>query len=129
MARVDAGQSPHDEAAIESVLAWHAALNDGDLDRLVELSTTDVAVGGPRGVGIGADLLREWFGRANVRLAPGRHVARANTVVVEQRGQWPSGEPQLVASVFRVQDGKVASVIRYADMAEALAAAGIEAEL
>jgi ketosteroid isomerase-like protein len=115
--------------AADTVLAWHAALNDGDIDQLLQLSTSDVEVGGPRGSGKGADLLRDWFGRADVRLMPQRCYANGATVVVEQLGLWPGTEPQIVASVFRIEDGKVARVIRHADVRSALDAAGIQAEL
>ena len=53
-------------AAVEIVLAWHAALNESDVQRLLSLSTDDVEVGGPRGAGRGADLLRDWVARAGV---------------------------------------------------------------
>ena len=66
------------------VEAWHEALNSGELDRLVELSHPEVEVGGPRGTGRGAQLLREWMGRANIRLEPRRVFHHADTVVVEQ---------------------------------------------
>jgi ketosteroid isomerase-like protein len=33
--------------AIETVLAWHAAVNQSDVERLLSLSTEDVEVGGP----------------------------------------------------------------------------------
>ena len=36
------------DAHIETVQAWHDALNAGDLDRLVSLMHDDVAFGGPR---------------------------------------------------------------------------------
>ena len=35
------------------VEAWHEALNDGEVDRLVGLSHPEVEVGGPRGIGRG----------------------------------------------------------------------------
>jgi hypothetical protein len=41
------------------VEAWHEALNGGEVDRLVDLSHPEVEVGGPRGTGRGAQLLRE----------------------------------------------------------------------
>jgi ketosteroid isomerase-like protein len=122
---------PSSESPVETVLAWHAALNAGDVDRLVAMSTDDVEVGGPRGAGHGADLLREWFGRANVQLIPGRVFARSELVVVEEAGRWrrdedgSPGEPQAVASVFRVERGRVASVLRYPDVPAALAATGL----
>ena len=128
---MDGADLSSQETPVETVLAWHAALNAGDVDRLVALSTDDVEVGGPRGAGHGADLLREWFGRANVQLNPGRVFARGDMVVVEEAGRWRRdddgsfGEPQAVASVFRVEGGRVASVLRYPDGPAALAAAGL----
>ncbi len=113
------------------VRAWHEALNAGDVERLVGLSSDDVEVGGPRGLGRGADLLREWFGRAGLRLAPRRFFHRDQTVVVEQDAEWQAsgaGEStgaQVVASVFVVRDGQIASVIRHADLASALEATGM----
>jgi hypothetical protein len=72
------------------VEAWHEALNGGEVDRLVELSHPEVEVGGPHGTGRGAQLLREWVDRANIRLEPRRIFHHADTVVVEQRAQWRS---------------------------------------
>jgi hypothetical protein len=69
------------------VEAWHEALNGGEVDRLVDLSHPEVEVGGPRGTGRGAQLLREWVDRANIRLEPRRVFHHADTVVVEQWAQ------------------------------------------
>ena len=66
------------------VEAWHEALNGGEVDRLVELSHPEVEVGGPHGTGRGAQLLREWVDRANIRLEPRRIFHHADTMVVEQ---------------------------------------------
>src|SRR5437667_11375051 len=109
-------------AAVEIVLAWHAALNESDVQRLLSLSTDDVEVGGPRGAGRGADLLRDWVARAGVRLEPRRTFGRSEVVVVEQSARWPSAdghlaEAQTVASVFRVNAGRVASGVRHPDLA------------
>lgn len=114
------------------VIAWHDALNSGDVGRLVDLSHPDVEVGGPRGAGHGAKLLREWVGRASIRLEPGRIFHEADTVVVEKKAQWRSPETgesndaRTVASFFVVSDGLVASVVRYPDVAEALRAADLD---
>ncbi len=115
---------------IETVLAWHAALNQADLERVLALTTADVEVGGPRGAGRGADLLRDWIRRAAIRLEPRRIFQHDDVVVVAQAARWPSadgqlGDPQDVASVFRVQAGRVASVIRYPDLAATLQASGL----
>jgi hypothetical protein len=117
-------------AAVEAVLAWHAALNESDVEGLLTLSTADIEVGGPRGSGHGADLLRDWVARAGVHLEPGRIFCRADVVVLEQSARWPSvdgrlADPQVVASVFRVADDRVSSVIRHPDLAAALQAAGL----
>lgn len=109
----------------EVVLAWHAALNAGDIDRLLALSSEDVEVGGPRGVSRGQQVLREWFSRAGVTLEPLRVFERADTVVVEQRATWPGGDPQVAASVFSVREGMVSRVVRYATLSEALEAEGL----
>ena len=117
---------------VRVVCAWHEALNGGDADRLVALSHPDVEVGGPRGKGSGAHLMRDWVNRAGVTMEPLRVYHRAATVVVEQAVQWRSdgsGEViggQTVASVFVVRDGLVASVARYDDLAGALDTIGLD---
>ena len=115
------------------MLAWHAALNAGDVPRLLDLSTADVEVGGPRGVGRGADLLRDWVDRAQIHLEPGRLVHDGATVVVEETAAWRAAESgqmgsgQPVATVFSVVDGRVARAVRYPDLEAALQAAGVSA--
>jgi ketosteroid isomerase-like protein len=122
----------HTVPEIQAVTAWHGALNAGDAEHLLKLSHPDVEVGGPRGTGHGAQLLREWVDRANVRLEPGRIFHEADTVVVEQEAEWrttqtgESNGAKTVASVFVVRDGLVVSVVRYLDVAEALRAANLD---
>ena len=117
-------------AAVETVVAWHTALNESDVLRLLSLSTDDVEVGGPRGAGRGADLLRDWVARAGVHLDPRRIFCRADIVVIEQSARWPSADghladPQVVASIVHVTGGRVSSVIRHPDLAAALIGAGL----
>lgn len=117
---------------IPTVRAWHEALNGGDVERLVELSDPEVEVGGPRGSGRGSALLREWVDRANIHIQPERMFHDAEKVVMEQRAHWRDAETgettgsQTVASVFIVRGGKVASVLRYDTLPDALDAAGID---
>jgi ketosteroid isomerase-like protein len=55
-----------------------------------------------------------------VRIEPLRVIVQGDAVVVEQAARWQAAtEPMRVASAFRVRDGRVASVVRYADLAEA----------
>jgi len=118
-------------SAIDTVLAWHAALNQADIERLLSLSTEDVEVGGPRGSGRGADLLRDWVARAGLHLEARRVFGRDEVVVVDQAARWRSADgqltdPQDVASVFRTQGGQVSSVIRHAELPSALHAGGLD---
>src|SRR5215212_5823253 len=114
------------------VEAWHEALNASDVDHLVALSHPDVEVGGPRGTGRGAQLLREWVDRANVRLDPWRVFHQADTVVVEQEAEWNSADTgqvtggQCLASVFVVRDDQILRVVRYPDLADALRAVNLD---
>jgi ketosteroid isomerase-like protein len=120
----------HGTPEIQTIIAWHEALNSGDVERLLALSHPDVEVGGPRGSTHGAQILREWVDRANIRLEPGRTFSEAGTVVVEQQAEWLSADPgrvQTVASVFVVNDWLVTSVMRYPDLASALRAANLDA--
>jgi hypothetical protein len=79
-------------------------------------------VGGPRGSASGAQVLRDWAERSGIQLTPGQHVWRPDgSLAIEQTACWrtESGEltePQTVASVFRVVDGRVSSVLRYPDL-------------
>jgi ketosteroid isomerase-like protein len=119
------------KSEVETVLAWHTALNAGDVHGLLALSAEDVEVGGPRGSGSGAHLLQEWVARAGMRMQPGRLYRRDSSVVVEERAQWRSddgqlGDPQSAACVFGVRDGRVIRLLRYPDIAAALAAAGLD---
>jgi len=119
----------HTSTEIQTVIAWHEALNSGDVERLVRLSHPDVEVGGPRGAAHGEQILREWVDRANIHLEPGRIFHNGDTVVVEQEAEWVSAEPgkrQTVASVFLVHDGLVTSVVRYPGLADALRAASLD---
>ncbi len=124
MAKPDGADTDEEAAAsVRVVAAWHAALNGGDVARLVGLSDPEIEVGGPHGTGSGTQLLREWVARAKVRLEPLRVVPRGGVVVVEQTATWDDADPDppaVVASVFVVRDGRVASVVRYDDLETAL---------
>jgi ketosteroid isomerase-like protein len=113
-----------------TVLAWHDALNSGDVERVVSLATDDVEVGGPKGSGRSADLLRDWVSHAGIRLEPGRLFQQGDVVVVEQRAQWRAadgtlGELQPAATVFRLRDGRITSILRYPDLTTALASVSL----
>ncbi|HVF00189.1 MAG TPA: nuclear transport factor 2 family protein [Rubrobacteraceae bacterium] len=116
---------------LRAIKAWHEALNSGDADRVVALSQPNVEVGGPRGAGPGAGVLRKWVGRANIHLERRRVFHKVDTVVVEQRAGWRSTDAgqatgsQTVASLFVVQENQIAKVLRYDDLASALSAGNL----
>lgn len=117
---------------VATVDLWHQRLNSGDIDGLMALIDPDVEVGGPRGVGRGTLLFREWFGRAAVQLMPRRMFHRASIVVVEQDATWrmlgsdPAASSQVVWSLFEVHGGMITRILRFATLTAALAAAGLD---
>lgn len=119
------------DSALTIVQAWHSALNAGEVDQMMRRIHPQVEIGGPRGVASGADIVREWFGRANVRLLPQRWFARDDRVVVEEMGEWLSPETgevigsQLVASIFSVDGGQITRIVRHDTLTEALADADL----
>jgi hypothetical protein len=121
-----------DQAALSLVTAFHEAVNGADEARLLALVTADVEVGGPRGSGSGATPLTDWMTRTGIRLTPGRLFARGSVVVAEEVAAWKDAQTgatspsQAIASVFRIRDGRIAGVVRYDGLADALRAAGLE---
>lgn len=115
----------------EIVQKWHDALNSGDSKEMVALVHDNVEIGGPRGYTHGADIMQEWFGRANVRLYPLAYYQREQTVVVEEQGEWrdaTTGEitgSQNVATIFVVQDERITSIVRLDQIENALSEAGL----
>lgn len=120
------------ESPLAVVQAWQAAVNRRDTDRLVELSSAEIEVAGPRGTGRGHLLLREWMDRAGLTLETLQAFVRGNVVVVAQRGTWLSvdtGEEmgaQHLASCFRVEAGRVVRFARYDTLDAALQEAGLD---
>ena len=117
---------------VRVVLAWHEALNAGDAERLAALSHPEVELGGPRGSARGRRVLEDWVGRANVRLEPLRSFQNGRTVVVEEAATWrdartgeTTGEAT-VATVFALDGGLVAGIIRHDGLEDALRSAGLD---
>lgn len=121
------------QSDIAIVQTWHDTLNRGDLDGFAALLDENVEFVGPRGLGHGAAMVRDWASRAGIELAPERWFAREGEVVVTQRARWRDaetgrlGEPIAAASAFRVRDGRVRRIARFDTLDEALAAAGLDA--
>jgi ketosteroid isomerase-like protein len=101
---------------IATGLAWQDALNDNDLDTLLELSTDDIEIGDAHGAAQGLGALRTWAEGASGEVTIGRMYVHDGVVVVEQ--SLPDGGTQ--ASAFRVVHDRVASVFRHEDLEAAL---------
>lgn len=109
---------------IATVLAWHDALNDSDLDTLESLSSDDIEIGDARGAGQGHQALREWAASLNTTAELGRMYVHDGVVVVEQKisDRQDPGVVRSTASAFRVVRDHITSVFRHDDVASALAA-------
>src|SRR3954452_3656881 len=114
--------------AYEIVEAWQDAANKQDVEQLLALSDQDIEIAGPRGVGHGHQLLRDWLARAGLTLETRRAFVRGNEVVVAQHAIWRgattgevTGEAEL-ASRFRVEKGRVVLFGRYDSLDQALGA-------
>ncbi|MGB2919276.1 MAG: nuclear transport factor 2 family protein [Mycobacterium sp.] len=113
-----------------TVLAWHDALNAGDFDTLLSLSSDDIEIGDAHGAGQGHAALTEWARDLDGKAEPGRIYVHDGVVVVEQRITSVTGENGSAATAFRVVHDHVTSVFRHDDLAAALAATELtEADL
>lgn len=105
-----------------TVLAWHDALNAGDIDTLLSLSSDDIEVGDAHGAAQGHAALREWL-TANPRsIEVGRLFVHDGVVVVEQKISGPGESGSEAASAFRVVHDHITSAFRHHDLTAALAA-------
>ncbi len=103
---------------IATVLAWHDALNAGDIDTLIQLSSDDIEIGDAHGAGQGLEALRSFatdFSGSTVTV--GRIYVHDGIVVFEQ-----TLDDDSQASAFRVVHDQVTSVFRHDDLESALAA-------
>lgn len=117
--------------AVETVLAWIEAVNAGDADGALALTSPGVTIVGPRGTSRGHEVLRAWLGHAGAAFETRAAYARGDAVVVAQHGVWRDaatgavkGEMD-VATRFRVAGGQVAELARYEELGEALREAGL----
>lgn len=116
-----------------AVLAWHQAINDGDVSRLDGLVAPDVALEGFAAEGSsGLAELGRWVETTRVQLAPRRVFRRGPVVVVEQSAMWWSEDTRRVSQpsesgmVFELAGGSIVRIARYPDVARALEAAGLD---
>lgn len=120
------------QSSVDTVLAWHVALNAADVDGLLALSDPEIELVGPQGSAFGLDVLREWQSKAGLSLKPHDIFATAGMVVVAQHAVWTQagavvGQAE-VASVFRVRGGAVTYLNRLDALNAALELAGLSSQ-
>jgi hypothetical protein len=114
--------------------AWQEAANKQDVEKLLELSDSNIEIVGPRGSAHGHQILKEWLNRAGLKLETFRTFAKDGVVVMAQHGTWRSAETNNeeskadVAAVFHVLDGKVVYLARYDSLEEALKTSALNDE-
>jgi hypothetical protein len=118
--------------AHDTVMTFHDHFNAGRIDDVLAMATDDVAVGGARGRGEGRELLNEWIGRKTTTLTPQRWFGRDDLVVVEELVEWRTRRDDTVTDstvwgiAFRVENGKIAGISRYANLGEAITSSGLD---
>lgn len=109
---------------IATVLAWHDALNAGDIETLAALSSDDIEIGDAHGAAQGHEALRSWAASHRPGTELGRMYVHDGVVAVELNADSPAepGDATSTALTFRVVHDHVTSVFRHDGLASALAA-------
>lgn len=108
---------------IATVLAWHDALDTGDIDTLTALSSDDIEIGDAHGAAQGHEALRNWASSHRAATQLGQMYVHDGVVVVEQKLGSPDGPGEATnALAFRVVRDHVTSVFRHDSLVSALAA-------
>lgn len=117
--------------AVDLIQRWQDAANRQDVRLLLELSDSNIAIVGSRGISSGHQILSDWVQRAGVRFATLCTFARDDRVVVDQHGEWRSletgvvtGEADVAASFYIHQGARrTSSALRFARASTARCAA------
>ena len=117
---------------IDTADRWIEYCNDQDLEGLAGITAEELEVHGPKGTAtIDKTGLKEWMGRANLKLETFEHYARDNKVVMGQHGTWldtngaVKGE-QDVYTVLVFDREKVGALGRFDDKEQAFDVTGLE---
>ena len=124
------------QEAAEIVRTCEETVNTAEVERLLDLSHSEIELVGPRGSAFGRDALKDWLARAGLSLETWRCFARGETVVNEQLGVWrdlTTGDVMTgdivsqarLASYYRVENGQVSYVARYDTLQEAFEQSGL----
>lgn len=117
---------PQDDAdAVDLVRQWHDSVNAEDVEGALAICHPDVAIGGPRGVATGVELVRQWLVRTGIHLEPQETSVDHGRVTVRELARWraledapdgaPTGDPVQTWVVFDVDvpGGLITALRRY----------------
>ncbi|MCV7028448.1 nuclear transport factor 2 family protein [Mycobacterium sherrisii] len=108
---------------IATVLAWHDALNAGDVETLATLSSDDIDLADAHGAQQGHEALRSWAHSRRATTELGQMYVHDGIVVAELKTSEPDDPGAATnALAFRVVRDRVTSVFRHHDLTSALAA-------
>lgn len=115
---------------IATVLAFHDALTNSDIDTLVSLASDDIEIGDAHGATQGHTALRQWAQRSDASVEVGEIYYRDGVVVVEElvTSKSDPADVSTTASAFRVVHDHITSAFRHDSLAAALAATGMTDE-
>lgn len=116
-----------------TVLAWQDALNSGDSDTLIALSTDSIEISSADGGSQGLLALLDWAAESNTTVTLEQAYVSGAVVVTagEAAGSLAggaAGERRQLAIAFRVAADQVVSVFIHPDLQSALQATGLGSE-
>lgn len=116
-----------------TVLAWQDALNSGDADTLIELSSDGIEISSADGGGQGLMALLDWAAESNTTITLEEAYVSGPIVVTagEAAGSLSNGEAnetRHLALAFRVDHDQVVAVFLHPDVETALRSTGLGAE-
>jgi len=109
---------------IATVLAFHDALSNADVDTLLSLASDDIEIGDAHGAAQGHAALREWAQGSDAIVEVGDIYYRDGVVVVTENitSKSDPSDVSTTASAFRVVHDHITSAFRHDSLAAALAA-------
>jgi hypothetical protein len=115
-----------DLVPVSIVEDWHRALNTADYDQISAMTSEDIEVVSVSGSRRGPAAHPEWIGFSAEPLR--WFCGPPGLVVVEQLGCWmspPIATERVVASAFRIFNGRIVRYRRFDELPEALAATSL----
>lgn len=113
-----------------TVLAWQDALNSGDIDTIIELSSDGIEISSAVGGSQGLVALLDWAAETTTTIALDEAYVSGSVVVTAGQAAGSlagvaAGDHRHMAIAFRVENDQVVSVFIHPDLETALKATGL----